>query len=135
MEKSSVKKILLVEDSETIRREVREALKDRANYQLTEAHDGVAGFSILSGLEARFDLVILDYRMPGMTGVEMLRKLAEKSRKVNCPVLMITTEIEVKGSEAKDLNIISWVVKPIHRLRFENLVAQIFEYVESADGF
>lgn len=135
MEKSSVKKILLVEDSETIRREVREALKNRQDYELTEAHDGVAGFSILSGQTAKFDLVILDYRMPGMTGVEMLRKLAEKSRKVSCPVLMITTEIEVKGTEVKDLNIISWVVKPINKLRFENLVAQIFDYVESADGF
>jgi DNA-binding response OmpR family regulator len=134
MEKSSVKNILLIEDSEVIRTEVREALKNRTTYHLTEAHDGDVGFAILSGRDVEFDLVILDYRMPGMTGVEMLRKLAEKSRKVTCPVLMITTEIEVKGSEVKDLNIISWVVKPINKMRFENLVVQIFEYVETAQG-
>lgn len=135
MEKSSLKKILIVEDSEVIRLEIRDALKKRSHYQLTEAHDGDAGFAILSGNNAKFDLVILDYRMPGMTGVEMLRRLAEQKKKVECPVLMITTEIEVKGSEVKDLNIISWVVKPIHKLRFENLVVQIFEYVDSAEGF
>jgi two-component system chemotaxis response regulator CheY len=135
MEKSPVKKILLIEDSELIRMEVRDALKNRASYQLTEAHDGDAGYAILSNIKDSFDLVILDYRMPGMTGVEMLRKLAEKNKKVTCPVLMITTEVEAKGSEVKDLNIISWVVKPIHKLRFENLVVQIFDYVETAQGF
>lgn len=127
-----MKKILIVEDSELIRMEIRDSLKNRPSYQLTEAQDADVGYAILSKDNVKFDLIILDYRMPGMTGVEMLRKLAKNSKKVSCPVVMITTEIEEKGSEVKDLNIISWVVKPINKLRLENLVVQIFEYMETA---
>lgn len=127
-----MKKILVVEDSDINRQEIVEALQAREACHITEACDGKDGYNILQKDPGKFDLVILDYHMPGMTGINILRKLADESKKVECPVVMITSELDEKGSEVKDLNIVSWVVKPVNKARLANLVSHIFQMTQKA---
>jgi CheY-like chemotaxis protein len=125
-----MKKILVVEDSEMMRREVVDCLRNN-DYEVLEALNGDEAYAILSKQHAEFSLVVLDFHLPGMNGVEVLRKLARERISLACPIVMITSEFEAKGSEIKDLNIMAWIIKPINKIRLQNLVAQIFEYLDS----
>jgi two-component system chemotaxis response regulator CheY len=105
-----MKKILVVDDSETVRLEVGRALK-AAGYGVVEAADGVEGLERTSA-EA-LDLVLLDVNMPRMGGLEMLEELrkTEGSRKV--PVLILTTEVQDSMIErAKRAGASGWIYKP-----------------------
>jgi AmiR/NasT family two-component response regulator len=59
--------------------------------------------------------------------VDLLRQLMQAGKPVRCPIVMISTEFEARGSEIKALNVLAWIVKPIHRARLYNLVLQIFD--------
>jgi DNA-binding response OmpR family regulator len=124
-----MKRILIVEDTESQRNEIRECLQRNPDYHVVEAHDGTQGYSVLAKDPQGFDLIFLDYHMPGMNGVDLLRKLEREGKRVSCPVVMITTEVESRGSEVKDLNILAWVVKPFNKSRLEQLVIQIFDFL------
>ena len=121
-----MRKVLLVEDSEQFRIETVEALNDGGSFEITEAADGDEGLDFL--LNNQYDLVILDYHLPKMTGIDILRKLKSMGKDTNCPVIMLTSEVEERGSEIKDLNVISWVIKPLNRARFSDLVDQVIDY-------
>lgn len=125
-----MKKILVIEDSEDIRNLICTLLRKNSEYTVTEAADADEGFKILASIHS-FDLLILDYHLPSMTGVDMLRKLSSQSRKATCPVVMITAESEERGSEIKDLNIVCWMVKPINPQRFGIVINQILAIVKA----
>jgi two-component system chemotaxis response regulator CheY len=122
-----MRKVLIVEDAESVRNGILDALRGVPDLDVTEAEDGTKGFHLLKTQPKAFDLVLMDYQMPGMTGMDILRRLRDESQALTCPVVMITTEFETRGSEAKDLNIVAWIIKPISKPRLEQLVIQIFE--------
>lgn len=122
-----MKKILIVEDAESVRKGILDALRGINDLELTEAEDGTKGFALLRAQPKAFDLVLMDYQMPGMTGIDILRRLRDEGHALTCPVVMITTEFETRGSEAKDLNIIAWIIKPISKPRLEQLVIEILD--------
>ncbi|SMF76805.1 response regulator [Pseudobacteriovorax antillogorgiicola] len=117
-----MKKILIIDDSLEVRRQLKVILT--RDYEIHEAESAEEGMTYLQN-HPHPDLVFLDYHMPGLTGLEMLRKLAD-NKMLRFPVVMLTTEFEVFGSEIKDLNIITWLVKPISNQRVKTLVSQIF---------
>jgi CheY-like chemotaxis protein len=123
-----MKSILVIDDSEVIRDEIVTLLAKNKSYAITTACDGEEGYQALRDEKAHYDLVILDYHMPGMTGIDILRKLKSENVVMKSPVILLTSEIEVRGSEIKDLNIIAWAIKPIEHSRFEALVEKIFNY-------
>jgi two-component system chemotaxis response regulator CheY len=122
-----MRKVLVVEDAESVRKGIQDALRGIPDLEVTEAEDGTKGFDLLRSQPKAFDLVLMDYQMPGMTGIDILRRLRDEGLALSCPVVMITTEFETRGSEAKDLNIVAWIIKPISKPRLEQLVIQIFE--------
>lgn len=122
-----MRRVLVVEDAESVRKGILDALRGISELEVTEAEDGDKGFALLMNPSQVFDLVLMDYQMPGMTGMDILRSLRDEGHPLTCPVVMITTEFETKGSEAKDLSIIAWIIKPISKPRLEQLVIQIFE--------
>lgn len=83
-------KALVVDDSLTIRRIVVKALAMVGVNDATEAGDGAE--CVKAATETRFDLILLDWNMPKMTGIEALRTLREAGNKT--PVIMVTTEAE-----------------------------------------
>jgi two-component system chemotaxis response regulator CheY len=122
-----MRKILVVEDAESVRKGILDALRGIEDLEVTEAEDGTKGFDLLRTEPKAFDLVLMDYQMPGMTGMDVLRRLRDEGHALTSPVVMITTEFETRGSEAKDLNIIAWIIKPISKPRLEQLVIQILD--------
>src|SRR5258706_11732550 len=84
------KKILVVDDSSTVRQQVGSALAG-AGYEIVEASDGLDGVAVLSGSD-EFAAVICDVNMPRMTGLEMLEKVKAEPKNATLPILMLTTE-------------------------------------------
>jgi two-component system chemotaxis response regulator CheY len=107
---ASVKKILVVDDSATVRQQVGMAL-GQAGYTVLEAADGVEGLAALDRDDVA--LVICDVNMPRMNGLEMLDRLKQDSRLAQIPVVMLTTEGHPALVErAKKAGAKGWIVKP-----------------------
>lgn len=105
-------KILIVEDSATIRQQVAWALT-QAGYEVVEAVDGE---DALERLAATPDIamVFCDVTMPRMNGIELLSHLAEKQIIPRLPIVMLTTEGHPELLQrAKALGARAWMVKPV----------------------
>ncbi len=104
-------KILVVDDSETLRSQLKKALED-GGHQVVEGFDGQDG---LEDLEKNPDvkLILCDVNMPRMDGLTMIRKVREKDAFKTLPVFMLTTESspEMKA-QGKESGVMAWVVKP-----------------------
>ncbi|HLV65165.1 MAG TPA: response regulator [Polyangiaceae bacterium] len=104
------KSVLVVDDSETIRKQVGGALA-HAGYDIVEAVDGLEALDRID--ERRFSLVILDVNMPRLNGIELLERLDPKKR--GLLVLMLTTEVEPAIIErAKKAGARGWMIKPVN---------------------
>ena len=105
------KKILIVDDSGTIRQQVRFAL-EKSGYEVLEADDGQNGLSKVDTIQD-IALVITDINMPNMNGIEMLQKIKSNSAHASLPVVILTTEGKKElMSEAKQAGAKGWLVKP-----------------------
>jgi two-component system, chemotaxis family, chemotaxis protein CheY len=105
------KKILIIDDSATVRQQVRSALAG-AGFEVLEAADGVEGLEAISG---RGDLsaVLCDVNMPRMGGLQMLEMAKAKGLLATLPVVMLTTEGQpALVQQAKAVGAKGWIVKP-----------------------
>lgn len=106
-----MKKVLVVDDSPTVRQQVREALVG-SDIQVVEASDGMQGVSQLES-DADIGMVILDINMPLMGGLEMLEKVRADNRFATLPIVMLTSEGQQSLIErAKRAGAKGWIVKP-----------------------
>ena len=107
-----MKKVLVVDDSETIRLELKRTLS-AAGFSVLEAADGAAG--LVSAQEhPDLALIILDVNMPVMGGLDMLDHLREQPATAALPVLLLTTEAEESLIErAKKAGAKGWLIKPV----------------------
>ena len=105
-----MKKILLIEDEEPIRRVLIRILEEEnKDYEITECEDGKLGLNRLK--KEDFDLVLCDIKMPKMDGVEVLQKARESS--VNVPFIMLTGHGNVSTAvEAMKLGAHDFISKP-----------------------
>ena len=85
--------ILSVDDSAIVRKIIRGAA-EVLGYELLEASDGLEGLSILEANYKNIDLILLDWNMPGMNGMELLKKAKSNPDLARIPVMMVTTESE-----------------------------------------
>src|SRR5262245_30829069 len=105
------KKILIVDDSKTIRQQVRFTL-EKSGYQVVEAIDGQNGIAVLAE-NADVQLVISDVNMPNMNGLDMLESIKGSGKHQSLPVLMLTTEGSTTMIDrAKKAGAKGWLVKP-----------------------
>ena len=105
------KKVLIVDDSHTIRQQVGILLTE-AGYDVLQAADGHEG---IQQIQANPDLgmVVCDVHMPDMSGLEMLRQLKEHPFDSNPPVLMLTTDATPASvAEAREQGARGWIMKP-----------------------
>jgi two-component system chemotaxis response regulator CheY len=104
------KKIMIVDDSRTVRQQVCAALGE-AGYDVVEAFDGVDAMSKIDDSED-LAMLIADINMPRMNGIELLARMGERGGAA-IPVLMLTTEGQpAQISRAKELGAKGWIVKP-----------------------
>jgi DNA-binding response OmpR family regulator len=101
-------KILVADDSETIRTLLRTALS-RAGYEVETAADGPTAHSM--GRDGGFDLIILDQLMPGLLGLDVIEQLRVDG--VEAPVLMLTgVDDGTTAAESLDRGAVDYIRKP-----------------------
>ncbi len=118
-------KILIVDDSDVIRSELQGILvKD--GYAVTEASSGTEGLK--AALEqGPFDLIITDYNMPGLNGVEMCSKIRQDSRFSQVPILVLTTESSTElRKKGQEIGVRAWLVKPINADVISKVLVKLF---------
>ena len=104
-------KILVVDDFSTMRRIVKNALKSLNYNNVDEAEDGASGLEKLR--TDHFDLVVCDWNMPGMTGIELLRAVRADPALKHLPFLMVTAEAKRENIvEAIQAGVSNYIVKP-----------------------
>lgn len=124
-------KFLVVDDFSTMRRIVRNLLKELGYVNVDEAEDGSMALAKLRA--EKFDFVISDWNMPIMDGLTMLQNIRADANLAKLPVLMVT-------AEAKKENIIAaaqagangYVVKPFTAATLDEKLAKIFEKLAAA---
>lgn len=122
-------KILVVDDFPTMRRIVRNLLKELEFVNVDEAEDGAAGLEKIKN--GNYGFVVSDWNMPNMDGLAMLQAIRADPSLSKLPVLMVT-------AEAKKENIIAaaqagangYVVKPFTAITLEEKITKIFEKIE-----
>jgi two-component system chemotaxis response regulator CheY len=118
------KKILIVDDSPTILMSLRGML-ERAGHAVTDAANGEAAVSVLQG-GLKPDLVITDFHMGAMDGIELVREVRKIASLRFIPVLMVTTESQqAKRMEAKAAGATGWLVKPVQPEALLQVIKQV----------
>jgi two-component system chemotaxis response regulator CheY len=119
-----VKKILVIDDSETIREQVKQALA-QTSYEVLEAVDGVDGLEKLRAI-SDVAMALCDVNMPRMNGLEMIAEVHRGGPKV--PILMLTTEGQPSLiRRARESGAKGWIVKPF---KAELLLAAVTKLVD-----
>ena len=115
--------VLLVDDSKTMRNIQKAALATMGPVTTVEAGDGIEGIKAIAaaGAAAPFDLMLVDWNMPNMNGLEMVAKV--RAAGVRTPIIMVTTEGERdRVLEAVRAGANNYCLKPF---KPEDLVAKI----------
>jgi two-component system chemotaxis response regulator CheY len=121
-------KILVVDDFPTMRRIVRNLLKELEFVNVDEAEDGAAGLAKLQG--GNFGFVVSDWNMPNMDGLAMLKSIRADPALAKIPVLMVTAEAKKENIIAAAQNGANgYVVKPFTAATLEEKITKIFEKI------
>ena len=121
-------KILVVDDFSTMRRIVKNLLRDLGFGNTHEADDGSTAWPMLQNGD--FDFVVTDWNMPGMTGIELLQKIRADAKLQSVPVLMVTAEAkrdQIVAAAQAGVN--GYVVKPFTAAALKEKIEKIFERV------
>jgi len=126
-------KFLIVDDFSTMRRIVRNLLKELGYTNADEAEDGVVALQKLETMPTEFNFVVSDWNMPNMDGLTLLQKIRSSPQLQHLPVLMIT-------AEAKKENIIAaaqagasgYIVKPFTAATLAEKLEKVFEKLKPA---
>ena len=119
-----MKKILVIDDSETIRQQVKHALAS-TGYEIVEAVDGIDGLEKLRAVTG-LDLALCDVNMPRMNGLDMIAEVQRTGPKI--PILMLTTEGQPSLiRRAREAGAKGWIVKPF---KPELLVAAVTKLID-----
>ena len=104
-------KFLVVDDFSTMRRIVRNLLKELGFTNVDEAEDGQVALQKLNAMS--FDFVVTDWNMPNMDGLTMIRELRKDPAQCGTPILFLTTESDdAMKQQAKAAGATGWLVKP-----------------------
>ena len=120
-------KILIVDDFSTMRRIIKNLLRDLGFNNTSEADDGLTALPMLKA--GNFDLLVTDWNMPGMQGIDLLKAVRadEDESLKNIPVLMVTAEQKKEQIvEAAQAGVNGYVVKPFTALILKEKLEKIF---------
>jgi len=123
-------KILIVDDFSTMRRIIKNLLRDLGFTNTSEADDGKTALPLLQS--GSFDFLVTDWNMPGMTGIELLKAVRADERLGKMPVLMVTAEAKRDQIvEAAQAGVNGYVVKPFTAAALSEKINKIFERLEA----
>lgn len=118
-------KILIVDDFSTMRRIIKNLLRDLGFNNTSEADDGNSALPMLKS--SNFDFLITDWNMPGMTGIELLKAVRADAKLASLPVLMVTAEAKRDQIvDAAQAGVNGYVVKPFTAGALKEKIDKIF---------
>ncbi|MBI3606706.1 MAG: chemotaxis response regulator CheY [Nitrospirae bacterium] len=119
-------KILIVDDMSTMRRILKNSLKQIGYTDMEEAEDGNDALTKLR--EGGFGFVVSDWNMPNMSGLELLKAIRQDEALKAIPVLMVTAEAQKENiMEAIQAGVSNYIVKPFTAETLKEKVDKIFE--------
>ena len=119
-------KVLVVDDFSTMRRIVKNLLRDLGFTNIQEADDGSTALPMLQGGD--FDFVVTDWNMPGMQGIDLLRAIRADAKLSHIPVLMVTAEAKKEQIVmAAQAGVNGYIVKPFTAATLKTKLDKIFE--------
>jgi len=122
-------KFLVVDDFATMRRIVRNLLKESGITNVEEAEDGAVALNMLKG--GKFDFVISDINMPNMNGFDMLRQIRAEPQFKSLPVLMVTAEAKKEDIiNAAQIGASGYIVKPFTKAILEEKLGKILSKMQ-----
>ncbi|MGE4293497.1 MAG: chemotaxis response regulator CheY [Desulfovibrio sp.] len=111
MTKNPKMRILVVDDFSTMRRIIKNILRQLGYDNVVEADDGTTAWEVLN--KDNVDFIISDWNMPKMTGIELLRKVRASEEYASVPFLMVTAEAQQENIiEAVQARVNNYIVKP-----------------------
>ncbi|HXC38781.1 MAG TPA: chemotaxis response regulator CheY [Burkholderiales bacterium] len=122
-------KFLIVDDFSTMRRIMRNLLKDLGYHNADEAENGVAALQKLKS--GRFDFVVSDVNMPNMNGFELLKTIRADANLKALPVLLVTAEAKREDIvSAAQAGASGYIVKPFTKATLEEKLNKIIERIK-----
>ncbi|MGD9858556.1 MAG: chemotaxis response regulator CheY [Marinobacterium sp.] len=122
-------KILVVDDFSTMRRIIKNLLRDLGFTNVDEADDGKTALPILK--QGHIDFLITDWNMPEMTGIDLLKAVRADPALASIPVLMVTAEAKREQIiAAAQAGVNGYVVKPFTAAVLKEKIDKIFERIE-----
>lgn len=123
-------KILIVDDFSTMRRIIKNLLRDLGFNNTAEADDGKTALPMLQAGD--FEFLITDWNMPGMTGIELLKAVRADAKLATLPVLMVTAEQKRDQIvEAAQAGVNGYIVKPFTAATLKEKIDKIFERISA----
>lgn len=123
-------KILIVDDFSTMRRIIKNLLRDLGFNNTQEADDGSTALPMLQNGD--FDFLITDWNMPNMPGIDLLKAVRADANLKTMPVLMVTAEAKRDQIvEAAEAGVNGYVVKPFTAETLKEKIDKIFERIEA----
>ncbi|WP_243312228.1 MULTISPECIES: chemotaxis response regulator CheY [Fundidesulfovibrio] len=119
-------RVLVVDDFSTMRRIIKNILRQLGFTNIIEADDGTTAWEILN--KDRIDFVISDWNMPKMPGIELLRKVRASEEFAAMPFLMVTAEAQQENIiEAVQAKVSNYIVKPFTAETLGQKIEKIFD--------
>lgn len=123
-------KILVVDDFSTMRRIIKNLLRDLGFNNTAEADDGITALPMLQS--GNFDFLVTDWNMPGMQGIDLLKAVRADEKLCKLPVLMVTAEAKREQIvEAAQAGVNGYVVKPFTAGTLKEKIDKIFERIDA----
>ena len=123
--------ILVVDDHESMRRIVKQALNDLGFKNVEMADDGSTALPMLK--DGSFDFLVSDWNMPGMQGIDLLKAVRADAKLSHLPVLMVTAESKRDQIvEAAQAGVNGYIVKPFTAITLKEKIDKIFERIDAA---
>lgn len=124
-------KILIVDDFSTMRRIIKNLLRDLGFNNTQEADDGATALPMLKS--GKFEFLVTDWNMPGMTGIELLKNVRSDPELAHLPVLMVTAEQKREQIvEAAQAGVNGYIVKPFTATTLKEKIDKIFERIDAS---
>lgn len=125
-------KILIVDDFSTMRRIIKNLLRDLGYNNTSEADDGSSALPMLQN--GNYDFLVTDWNMPNMPGIELLRAVRADERLKNLPVLMVTAEAKREQIvEAAQAGVNGYIIKPFTAETLKEKIDKIFERINTGE--
>jgi len=122
-------KILIVDDFSTMRRIIKNLLRDLGFNNTFEADDGNTALPMLKNGD--YDFVVTDWNMPGMEGIDLLKEIRKDQALCHIPVLMVTAEAKREQIiEAAQSGVNGYIIKPFTAATLKEKLDKIFERIQ-----